>query len=264
MTGLLYAYIGAAALVGLLIGVVTLAILWISQKVSGDIRDKTLDMISAYDDILEQRSRTLAETRQELLRLQKEAERLSRKEPAAAVETEAAPASGAALLNAAERIGTAAYRDEALSRTYHQIRGSFPEDPNQALAILAENAAVRRQGDATRLLAELPYETVYQLSILSEDEQLRLLRETLPREGLALLEDYGRSRRKFDAIAFYDYLQGAAAMEPQPPRLLVSPLYPGPTPQGVAVVVDPDICEGFQIEMDNTLYDYCIRRRELK
>lgn len=34
-------------------------------------------------------------------------------------------------------------------------------------------------------------------------------------------------------------------------------------PDGVEVIVDPDICEGFQIEFNNTLYDYCIKGREL-
>lgn len=258
---MLYAYVGAAAVIGLLIGFVMLCVLWISQKVSNGIRMRTMDLVSAYDTLLETRSRELSEVEAKL----EQYHRVSAEQIAAENHlrnTEYTVPSGP-ILNAAERIGTAAYRDTAIGQTYQKIRSAFQLEPTEILRVLEKESGDRRVGPATRLLSELPYDTVYQLSTLPGEEQSRLLRESLDKETLALLEEYQTAHKTWSAIGFYDYLQAVAAMEPQKPRLRVSPLYKNEYPEGVEVMVDPDICEGFQIEFNNTLYDYCIKGREL-
>lgn len=258
---MLYAYIGAAAVIGLLIGFVLLCVIWISRKVSDGIRAKTLDLVSAYDALLETRSRELAEAEAKLRRCQgtSQAGDSAGFSPPAAEGT----APGGSILNAAEKIGAAAYRDAAVGQTYQKIKGAFRLDPGGILQSLRESAGARQVGPATALLEELPYETVYQLSTLPGETQRQILRESLNDGALALLEEYQAAHRAFSAIGFYDYLKAAAAMEPQPPCLRVSPLDQGVYPDDIKVIVDPDICEGFQIEFNNTLYDYCIKGREL-
>lgn len=258
---MLYAYVGAAAVVGLLIGFVLLCVIWISKKVSAGIRAKTIDLVSAYDDLLESRSRELAEMEEKIRQYQNTSK--ANESSAVTVQEGECVTPSSSLLNAAERIGAAAYRDATVGMTYQKIKGAFQVEPEEILKQLQGETGGNAAGPATLLLAQLPYDTVYQLSTLSGERQCQILQESLNDGGLALLNDYQATHRTFSAIGFYDYLQAVAAMEPQPPRLRVSPLDKRAYPDGVEVIVDPDICEGFQIEFNNTLYDYCIKGREL-
>lgn len=255
----MYAYIGVALVIGLLIGFVTLSIIWLSKRVSRDIRSKTIDVISSYDALLRKRSQELAEL-EEKLRKTADVAPVETVEPE---QTEHNDLTGVALLSAAERIGSAAYLDAGVSETYRKIRGGFSVSPIAALRQVMGVSGDYVQGPASQLLKQLPYETVYRLSTLSEEEQRQLLETTFDDESIALLQAYCESHRRFDAIGFYDYLVAVAEMEPRPPRLRVSPVFNGPYPPGIEVVVDPDICEGFQIEAGNILYDYCIKGKEL-
>lgn len=258
---MLYAYAGAAAVVGLLIGFVLLCVIWISGKVSDSIRMKTIDLVSAYDLLLETRSRELAEAEEKIKQYQTApaADKLT----ADSLQVSRCAAPNGFILNAAERIGTAAYRDPAVGQTYQKIKGAFRTEPAAILQSLQKAAGKQVVGPATILLSELSYDTVYQLSALPGEEQSQILQESLNDNALALLNDYQAAHKTFSIIGFYDYLQAVSAMEPQPPRLRVSPFDKGVYPDGIEVIVDPDICEGFQIEFNNTLYDYCIKGREL-
>jgi len=256
---MLYAYIGVALLLGLLIGFVSLSVMWLSKRVSADIKSKTVELISSYDALLEKRSRELSDL-EELL--------LSKAAAAAAPvsstkeNTATAEFSDFAVLNIVERIGNASYLDSQTGGVYRSIRSSFDAKPEEVLKKLLPSAQFV-SGAASRLLSSLPFDTVYSLSTLSEADQLSILRESLDEEGLKLLENHQNRHSHFRAIDFYDDLKAAAEMEPQPPKLYVSPVYSGGCPEGVELIVDPDICEGFQIEVDNILYDYCIKEREL-
>lgn len=258
---MLYAYIGAAAVVGLLIGFVLLCVVWISRKVSDGIRMRTIDLISAYDTLIEIRSRELAEAEEKIKQCRNG---LEAAEPVAvpSQSSECAAPSGF-ILNAAERIGAAGYRDAAIGGTYQKIKNAFRTDPTEVLQSLQKAVEKQTAGPATTLLSVLPYDTVFRLSTLPGEEQSQILQESLSDDGLALFHNYQAVHKQFSAIGFYDYLQSTAAMEPQPPRLRVSPLDRGVYPEGVEVIVDADICEGFQIEFNNTLYDYCIKGKEL-
>ena len=83
-------------------------------------------------------------------------------------------------------------------------------------------------------------------------------------EERALLADYAALQPQFDSIGFYDYLQSRAAEEPGPVCLRVAPTAaPGDYSGQVQVIVDEEICEGFQVEVNNMLYDYCVKMREM-
>lgn len=258
---MLYAFIGAAAVVGALMGSVLLCVIWISGKVSDGIRSRTLELISAYDTLLETRSRELAEAEERIRRSQAVGEGGTAE--TAVPQVSPCAGDGGAALSAVARLGSASYRDALLGETYRRIRGAFRVEPAQRLRSLRQAAGKQTAGPATVLLDALPYDTVYRLSALPGEEQRRLLRECLDDGGRTLLDGYQAANGRFSGIGFYDYLQTAAAMEPHPPRLRVSPGDTGAYPAGVEVVADPDICEGCQIEYNNTLYDYSIRGREL-
>ena len=250
-------YIAAAAVVGVLIGLVILSIAWLRKSVSNNIRSKTTELISVYDELLEEKSSELAAlTRQEETLPGRTEEHL----PAQPAQ-EAQPAAAmraSELLNIAERAGGAVYRDDTIGSMYLKIR--------EELLAAVSGAAREMGGTAARLLECLDYDTVYRLSTMFPEEQINILRETLPAEGITLLEAYIERNRTFCALRFYDHLQALADAEPKPIRLRVPA---GMVPvqmmrAGVEIIPDEEICEGFQMEADRVLYDYCIKAKELR
>jgi len=256
-------YIAAAAVIGLLIGFVTLSVDWLRKTVMRSIRSKTLGLMSVYDDLLEEKSRELA------LIAREEAER----ERSAAEEAETAalaqrqePAAQAPLppVNLVEQTSASEYRDGSIGGVYRAIRKGFSFRLEELLPSLdaGQTASLGRAG---RLLRELDYDTVYQLSTLQPEEQVAVLRECLPEEPEALLEDYLGTVGQFSATGFYDYLRTLAEAEPKAVSLWVPAELVGTRRRygSVEVIPDSEICEGFQVEEDHLLYDCCIKAREL-
>ena len=256
---MLYAYIGTAAVIAILVGSITLCVIWLSRKISTGIREKTVDILSTYDVLLEKRSRELALLEEAILQKSGSAAESSAQVSAAASSTGA----DASVVNIAERLASVSYRESAVSQTYRKIRDTFHYDRRLVLAGFPEELLVVQPGPATTLLADLPYDTVFRLSVLDSADQLSVLEETLSGESLRLLKEFCGKHATFRIIEFYDYLQAMASLEPQRPRFRVSPGYRGDVPDGLELFVDPDICEGFQIEVAGSIYDYCVKGREL-
>lgn len=254
-------YIGAALAIGLLIGFVALAVIWLRKAMVKNVRSHTMGLLSVYDELLDEKSQELQELE----------EKLDHREEPVPQETPAAVAAGTGegidpgtLLSAAERAAATSYRDSSVGGVYRNIRENFSFQVEELLPALYATAQ-EPAGAAGRLLEQLDFDTVYHLSTLDPQEQVAVLRECLPEEGKALLADYLQTHRQFSALNFYDYLKSRAAAEPQGAKLYV--------PEGVArsrafsgnvqVIADPEICEGFQAELGGKLYDYCIKTRDL-
>ena len=251
-------YIAAAAVVGVLIGLVILSIAWLRKSVSNNIRSKTTELISVYDELLEEKSSELAALTRQEETLPGRTEEPLPAQPA----QEAQPAAAmraSELLNIAERAGGAVYRDDTIGSMYLKIRENFSFRLEELLAAVS-GAAREMGGTAARLLKCLDYDTVYRLSTMFPEEQINILRETLPAEGITLLEAYIERNRTFCA------LRALADAEPKPIRLRV-PAGMAPVQMmraGVEIIPDEEICEGFQMEADRVLYDYCIKAKELR
>lgn len=251
-------YIAAAVVIGLLIGFVALSIGWLKKTVLRNIRSKTMGLLSVYDELLEQKSLEIQEAEAEKRRLE-----------AAAMVPEETPipedeAPVAAYIPGDMGLG-ADYRDGNLGGVYRKIRQNFSYRVDELVPELTRKA-VQGPGPAERLLQELSWDTVYRLSTLPAEEQIVVLRESLAPEAQQLVEDYNDSAQHFSALEFYDYLRSRAEAEPKPVRLRVSPErwerdedYPG-----LEILADEQICEGFQVEAEHQLYDYCIKARELR
>lgn len=257
--------LAVAVVVGVLIGFVTLCVVWTMRVVSQSVRDRSLTLLSTYDGLLEDRSVQLKELDRELARARAELEQLKQSgQPEAPAAEEREPEGDPmAFLKAVERISGTEYRDAGGGTLYRKIRENFDLAPEDVLPAFTAGA-VRQAGPAGQLLEKLEYETVYRLSTLPREEQLELLGQVLAPEERELVADYAVLHRQFDSIAFYDYLQSRAAEESGPVYLRVPPTAPsGRYPGQVEVVVDEEICEGFQVEADNILYDYCVKMREM-
>ena len=258
-------YLAVAVVIGILIGLVTLCVIWTMRVVSQSVRDRSLTLLSTYDGLLEERSQQLKELDQELARARAELEQVKQGGPAVVpvVMEDTAEGDPMAFLKAVERISGTEYRDAGGGTLYRKIRENFDLAPEDVLPAFTERA-VQQAGPAGKLLEKLEYEAIYRLSTLPWEEQLELLSQVLLPEERELVEDYAALHRQFDSIAFYDYLQSRAAEESGPVCLRVPPTGRAVScPGRVRVVVDEEICEGFQVEVDNMLYDYCVKMREM-
>ena len=260
----MYAYIAVALVIGLLIGFATLAVMWLARAVGVSVRKRTLDLISAYDDLLEERSRELALLTEQARVLQQPVP-VSASDTAEKEEAEESGLDRASLLGTVERIASTEYRDRAAVRLYRKIREGFVFSPSEALARMPREQAEPVPGPASQMLEALSFETVFSLSTLPSEEQLRLLQETLQPAQWNLVEQYQtRKKGPFDSLGFYAFLRETAGAEPHPPVLYVAPaLQCSGIPPQVQVKEDPSICEGFVLEAGDRIFDYCIKNREI-
>lgn len=257
---MLYAYIGAAVAVGILIGLTALSVSRIAARVSKNIRERSVYLLSFYDELLKEKSGELQKLKEadgSAVPETKERSKLPEK-------TAVSSASSKDVMKTLDKITNSEYLDSSAADAYKQIRAGFTRDISQTLASLNIPVSGRGNGPATTLLKQFSYDTVYSLSVLPGETQLEVMTEALTGKDRKLLEEYLRDNRSFDCIEFYDWLKARSASEPSKIKLYVTEADAQKRyPDYVEVIVDRDICEGFMIEADNTVYDYCIKGKEI-
>ncbi len=258
-------WLAVAVVVGVLIGFVTLCVVWTARVVGKSVRDRSVTLLSTYDGLLEDRSLRLKELDSEIEQARSELEQLKQEQQAVipAPVQETTEEKPMAFLKVVEQISGTEYRDSGGGTLYRRIRENFSFSPRDVLPAFTAGA-VHQAGPAGKLLGKLDYESIYRLSTLPREEQESVLSQVLSSEERMLLRNYNALHSKFDCIGFYDYLQSRAAEEPGPVYLRVPPTAAaGNYSDRVRVVVDDEICEGFQVEANNMLYDYCVKMREM-
>ena len=262
---MVYAYVAAALVIGLLIGVISLAIYWMARKVTHDINQRTRQLISAYDEILNRKSEELKR-----LSAQVSEEKAAASRPeAGGGEKTVVVIDDTAVVKVADIMNASNYRENGTDEVYRTIRDGIVENPLDALRKHApyvfDTAGTKNSVSAVEeLLKALDFDTVYELSLLPGEEQLSVLSESLSGEQLAILRGFAEGKDRFSVIDFCDELRSRAYTEQKKPTLFIPKRDESRRfPSGVNVVVDDSICEGFILEADNKLYDYSVRGREI-
>jgi hypothetical protein len=246
----------------LLIGLVTVAVVWAAHTVRGQIRRRTAELITLYDGYREG-----GESEDDEDDATDEARESAAPRRADQSGTDQFwSGGGSSVLDETQQISAAHYLDRELPHMYRQIRSQFYFNPAAVLSKLPI-ADVSRSGGgvATRLLRSLDNDTVFSMSQLSREEQFGLLSQVVGDEYGALLEEFGRPGEKFDILDFCDFLQVKSTNESQPIKVYVPAdmLNYRTFADNVEVVADLDICDGLQIEADNLIYDFAIKGREI-
>ncbi len=247
-------FLAVALIMVLLIGFVLIVLHSLTISAGIRIRADMVKLLESYDKVIEAKS-------QEIQRLQKELESMPARAagpvsaPAEAEESGGAPA--ASLQEAAE------YRHAAFGGSYGIIRDNFfmTDDDKQALLeqVMREEHGTPRGEMAAALRDSFSDDTVYRLNLMDPEEQLRLLDTTLNDEDWTLLRDFCEEQQAggepFSITRFCDWLEEVGALE-----------------SGEVVLRDtggseqdgkPRICEGVQILVGSTLYDYSISESEI-
>lgn len=257
---MIFAYIGGGIAALLLVGLASLAVLWMAKTVGKSIRHRTVELFSAYDEILSDRSRELAQIESDHQINEKKAEPAAEK----ARTGSEAPAAPTSAMSVVSRISSSPYRDAGTGSLYQKIRSGFCFSAEEAVKKLPTEVKENGEGPASELLHSLTCETVCAMASLPQEQQYELLHTNLEGSQRELVESYAQTHKSFDTISFYDYLRQAAAVEPKAPVLRMAPSGQNPeTVGGVEVITDPTICEGFELEAGNRIYDYSIKVREI-
>lgn len=262
-------YVVAAIAICVLIGFVMLSVKWLKRTVLRNIRSKTIGLLSVYDDLLEEKSQELSQIVNDNEKVRLETAAFTNKngtgKQAAAAQAAAQSAQSVSILEMTERRNAISYRERSMSRIYRTIRKNFSFSVDELLPGLEPGVPENNDRIASRLISELDFDTVYRLSTLPPEFQLKVLKESLSPEETALLNEWMETTRGFNALRFYDYLQAKADEEPQIIRLRVpdDDAFTEKSYDGLEIVLDESICEGFQLEANHLLYDYCIKTREL-
>ena len=259
---MLYIGIAVVAVAAVLIAFVSAAVFWMAKNVSRNAKKKTTELISAYDKLIEKKSDELEYVKAEIAVLDAEKKLKESSAVYHGPEEESAPAvfGGSALLT---KLNAADYQDGTLFGNYKLIKKSFDISPAEVLRSLdlKGNAG---GGFATQLLADLDYDTVYRLSLLPSETQKEVLGSELKAEAGKIFADYVSTHNSFTAIDFYENLKLLASNESVKTKLYVAEgTDVAGVPEDVEIIVDDSICEGFMIEHDNKVYDYCIKEKEI-
>jgi hypothetical protein len=254
---------GVTAALVLLIGLVTLVVVWMANEVRGQIRRRTAELITLYDTFRER---------------ERDADAADAETPDAAAQPPpgengartagtGTPQDASSVLRETEQISSAHYLNREFPQMYREIRSRFYINPAQVLESLPIAEIPNRDvgGPATRLLRRIDYETAFAASGLPGDEQRRLLFEVADDEARALLAEFGGEEARFDILDFCGFLRLKASGEPRPVTMYVpADMFKYRIfSDDIEVVADANICDGIQIEADNALYDFAIKDGEI-
>lgn len=261
---MVYIYIATVVVMLVLILFISLAILTISKTTCANIKKKTMELASLYDYLLEGHSHELHQKKRLIEQLGYNAT-----EPSPAAQSVAAPTvtetaqTSASTMQTIENINKAQYQNPVVAGAYQEIRENFDVSLDDVLEKVPALKQKESESLAQKLLALLPYETMYSMSFLSEQEQLACLQDTLPAEYMPVLTTYLQQSETFFSLDFYTYLRERAEEESPKTVIRVSPNVATKDAQTLQVEVSDEICEGIQVEVNHLLYDFAIEKKEM-
>lgn len=260
---MIYVYIGAALLVALLIGLTSLSIIWLSKRVNAGLKSKSIELLSSYDIKLEEKAIELAKIQEGLESKAKTIENNNNTQTVI-IKEDNNDSSQYDFLNAIQRVGSTTYREKEVFDIYRKIKNSFVASPENVSRVLDEIKLESNNNNSKKVLQELNYETVYELSTLPVDTQKELLKECFDEDGIKLLNEYELTHDNFSALAFYDFLKEQSDDLNNTPIVYVSNYdIDKKYPNNIVVRADNSICEGFVVKVGNKVYDYSIKENEM-
>lgn len=263
---MIYAYIGAALIVGLLVGLVTISVIWTMKVINRSIRDKSVELISVYDELFDQKSRELNQLTDEIKRQREYMERLEKYSDSfgnGSGNGTGTENSAAEYLRATELMTQTTYLESGISDIYQVVRGKFNFDVKS----LMEQIPTSKDNSSAiikNIMDKIPYETVYKMSSLTNDDQYGLISECMDSSEKKILDEYMELHNDFDIIIFYDWIKSMHQQKNSEKVLwTVENEYDDLKKLGYITVPDGDICEGVMIEANGKIHDYSIRKREI-
>lgn len=249
----------AALLVMALITAFIFVLLRMLAANTGDrIRDKIIVQIQAYDVLLQRKEAELTALRREI-----EIENKKRNTKLESNQHKEVVPYGVFVLP------ETVYCREDFYDDYTRMREKFQfNHQDEILQIYQEHEQMQdmeRIALLDGLADKLTLDNVYKISLFHSEEQIELLKEILNQEEQAVMEDYIRAHKNFQCIEFHQWLSMQRLLLDK--QCIVKTAHKEENYNGIGkwitTIYDENLCEGFQIQSGNRLYDYGVRRSEL-
>ena len=158
--------------------------------------------------------------------------------------------------------------DRNLFDYYREIKKAFDINKETYIrTVLSEHKdfAKHANPEYAKILGLFSFDQRYALLTLEDDDQQKLLREVLSPVQQKLLDSYIEEEDGYNGLGFFDWLEAKSAVNRT--DIVVRTGCCGEDYSGmdsrIKTVVDPGICEGIQLALGNTLYDYSIQDMEI-
>ena len=156
------------------------------------------------------------------------------------------------------------YKSKGFKEDYKKLKQNMSFDKDAVIS-----KVVNELDDKTGIIGKtaislnnsFTFDTVFKLSTLSSNEQLKILKESFNENELKLLNDYlSKNNKAFSSVDFFDYVSQIAKTED--PKFYVKTGWDSDNfdelGDDVVTVHDNDITEGVKIVHKNKLYDYSV------
>lgn len=259
--GISATYIGVIILLCVLIGFVLSVILTLANTASNKIRQDMNKVLDSYNHLLNKKMEEY--NSRNILLKENENEEDDSTETVISKPIEHVLNNFQGLSSSSFVRREASHRIASLAEGYDAIKNEFrgyASDIDETYFQVMSDKKLNNNFEKAilRLNEELHADSIYELSLLPNNEQLEFFKDTLNLKDMIVLEKYLEiQRKKFSSIEFYDWIKTNAISVSEDVEIRSG----DSTTKGI---YDPSICEGCQIVTGNKLFDFSISKRDIQ
>ncbi len=252
-------FIAVAVVLVLMIGFLFVSLRGITRRLGKEAQSNAIRQVDLFDDLIAKKEAELQSVNMRLAFLKKNAhphERVVRepqKRPQESIYFEVLQSD---------------FIDRNLFDYYREIKKAFDVNKEAYLrSVLAEHEDFARGANPEygRIAEMFSFDARFKLLTLEDDDQQQLLRQVLSAAQQRLLDTFIEEDGAYSGLGFFDWLEAKAAVNRT--DIVVRTGCCGEdyacVDSRIKTVVDTGICEGVQVALGNTLYDYSIQDMEI-
>ncbi len=252
-------FIAVAVILVLMIGFLFVALRGITRRLGKEAQSNAIRQVDLFDDLIAKKE---AELKNVNMRLASQ-KRSSRPHERIVREPQKRPQESIYF-----QVLQSDFIDRNLFDYYREIKKAFDVNKEAYLrSVLDEHKDFARGANPeyARILEMFSFDARYGLITLEDDDQQKLLRQVLNAAQQKLLDAYIGEAGGYSGLGFFDWLEAKAAVNRT--DIIVRTGCCGEdyscVDSRIRTIVDSGICEGVQVALGNTLYDYSIQDMEI-
>lgn len=244
----------------LLIGFVLIIIHSLASAAGFRIRTDMVKLLGSYDNMIAVKSKEVSSLQKEIKELQKHKEEMASANIVMTDKKSVAPQGTASIA------GSASYRSSKFLGGYDTVRKHFHlsrkerENLVEIVSQFQDEKSIERGKEAKKLRETFSFDTIFALSQLGADEQLRIVDESLSDEDWRYLHEFHKNGGDFSITNFCDWLEDISKLDGGEISVRCGDLQKS---EESDMAYQRQICEGIQIVAGNRIYDYSIKESEI-
>jgi hypothetical protein len=257
-------FIAVVLVLALLMVFLIIAIRMLTVQAGQQLNRYFLKNLETYDRLAENKNKEIGALQARADKLYGQIEKAEiRLKSMSETTSQAALAPQSAHAEGAQEISGAAYCDPDFLENYAYVRQKMKFDYHGILERLLSGFDYSEDDMLTMyrgMLAKLPQSGLYNIVVISEDEQMEYLHEIFDEKENACLDAYVRDQGTFDVLSFRSDLENYVKGEEREVYIRTG------NPEELSdmesdhihVLFDPGVHEGFRVSYKNTVYDYSL------